>query len=142
MLKGGSSVRQEPHVFGAPAHKEQGRADNQPQGHHAEDGPSPAPSRVQDERGCQERHADFSQAVAHARQGEGAAAHADEPARDGDIDYHRAHERVARADEEPAENCKLPKIPRLTEEQKARAGNQAAGGHKPPSAMPIQNGAN
>ena len=36
----------------------------------------------------------------------------------------------------------LPKIPRLTEEQKARAGNQAAGGHEPPSAMPIQNGAN
>ena len=46
MLKGGSPVRQEPQVFGAPAHKEQGRAHNQPQCNEAEDGPSSAPSCV------------------------------------------------------------------------------------------------
>src|SRR5262249_9271005 len=33
---------------------------------------------------------------------------------------------------------KLRKILRLTEEQKARSGNQAAGGHQPSSAMAIQ----
>src|SRR5262249_14648257 len=54
-----SSVRQESHVFRAAAHKEQGRPDDQSQSHQAEDGPGSAPSRVQDERGGEDRHTDF-----------------------------------------------------------------------------------
>src|SRR5262245_16448323 len=71
--------------------------------------------------------------MAHARKSEGAAAHADKPAGDGNVDDHRPHERVARAYEEPAKKRKLREILRLTEEQKARSGNQATGGHQPSS---------
>ena len=75
--------------------------------------------------------------MAHAGDGQGAAAHAHEPARDRNVDHHRAHERIARTDKQPPHQHELDETLRLTEADKAGAGNQTAGRHQPASAVAV-----
>ena len=141
-LRVGLSVGEKPHIFRAPAHKQQGRADHQRECQQAEDDPCAAPPRVENERGRRHGHAHFRQAVAHAGESEGATAHAHEPLGNGYIHHHRAHERVARTDQDPANHRKLPKISRLTKQEKTHSRDQTAGGDEPPAAVAVQESAN
>ncbi len=75
--------------------------------------------------------------MAHAGDGQGAAAHAHEPARDRNVDHHGAHQRIAGTDEQPTHQHELDETLRLTEADKAGAGNQTAGRHQPAPAPAV-----